>query len=214
MCVGAMLFAAAGCGPRALDSAAPPPTGGSSNPDDIAAALQVAATSETLLIVGTNGGVLVRTRDGGVRVFERDPDTLVAAAMAVSVPTCSVEFGKLIAPSGGGAPEAVSPEILAIDAALAICDGDDIGEMTSRLTALKTASTVVVIASNTAITVHSTNNGINYFYGADIVRLLRAARKLYVPACVIAPDALGIPIYPEGTSPGLTIEEALARCGR
>ena len=66
---------------------------------------------------------------------------------------------------------------------------------------------------NTAITVHSTNNGINFFYDADIVRLLHAARMTYVPVCDVAPDTLALPT-PEGQTAGLSVQDALARCGR
>jgi hypothetical protein len=31
---------------------------------------------------------------------------------------------------------------------------------------------------------------------------------------VVAPDALAAPTYPEGQTPGLSVEDALARCGR
>jgi hypothetical protein len=49
---------------------------------------------------------------------------------------------------------------------------------------------------------------------ADFSQLLRAARQQYVAVCLIAPDALSIDLYPEGVTPGLTIAEALLRCGR
>jgi hypothetical protein len=85
--------------------------------------------------------------------------------------------------------------------------------MLSRLGALKTAETVVVIGANTAITARTTSRGINFFYDADMLRLLHAARKMYVPACVIAPDSLALPTYPQGQTPGLSVDDALVRCG-
>ena len=120
---------------------------------------------------------------------------------------CSVEFQKLITPAVTGDPDAIT-----IDDARAICDGDSLSDMVARLGALKTASTAVIVAINTAITVYSTNHGSNYFYDGDIIRLLRAARQLYVPVCVIAPDALAVAKFPEGETPGLSIDEALLRC--
>lgn len=210
LCAAAALLVAAGCGPRALDPpAAPTTTGGSSNPEAIAATLRAVAGPDALMIVGINAGAVTGTRDGSARVLEQKPDLLAAAAMAVGMPVCSVEFQKLATPSVAGDLEAMT-----IDDALDLCRHDDLEEMLARLGALETPSTVVVIAANTAITVRTTNNGINYFYDADIVRLLRAARRLYVPVCVIAPDALGIPTFPEGSSPGLAVDEALLRCGR
>jgi len=70
--------------------------------------------------------------------------------------------------------------------------------MLARLAGLKTASTVVIIAANTAVTVRSSNNGVNFFYDADIV----------------IPDSLALPTPPSGQTPGLSTDEALARCGR
>jgi hypothetical protein len=203
----ALLIVAGGCGPRALDPAGAPATGGSSNPDDVAAAIRAVAGPGALMIVGVNAGAVTRTPHGAAAVFEGDPDTLARAAMAVGMSICSVEFQKLVTPAVQGDPDAIT-----IDDARAICDGDSLSDMVARLGSLKTASTAVIVAINTAITVYSTNHGINYFYDGDIIRLLRAARQLYVPVCVIAPDALSVATYPEGSSPGVTIEEALARC--
>jgi hypothetical protein len=203
----ALLTVVGGCGARALDPAGAP-TGGSSNPDDVGAALRAVAGPDALLIVGVNAGAVARTPDGSVAVFERDPDTLARAAMAIGMSVCSVEFQKLVTPAATGDSNAI-----AIDDALALCEGDGLSDMVARLGSLKTASTAVVVARNTAITVYSANDGINFFYDDDIIRLLRAARQLYVPVCVIAPDALILPSYPEGSSPGVTVQEALARCG-
>jgi hypothetical protein len=203
----ALLIVAGGCGARALDPAGAPAAGGSSNPDDIAAAVRGAAGPGARMIVGVNAGAVTGTPDGSVLVFERDPDTLTRAAMAAGMPICSIELQKLVTPALTGDPDAIT-----IDDAQAICDGDSLSDMIARLGSLRTASTAVIVAINTAITVYSTNNGINYFYDGDIIRLLRAARQLYVPVCVIAPDPLSLPTYPDGTSPGLTIDAALTRC--
>jgi hypothetical protein len=222
--VGVVLLLGGACDSRPLDPGAsnpggdPHPGGGplpptplpTPAPDALLASLKAAAGPSSLLVVGTNAGALTRAPAGGVQFFQSDPETLVEAAAVIQMPVCSVELQALaVSTTGGGTTDGMT-----IDAALAECDQQDFGTMLDRLNALKTASTVVVIAANTAITVHSTNNGINYFYDADIVRLLRAARKLYVAACVIAPESLAVPTYPQGQSAGLSIDAALASCGR
>lgn len=161
------------------------------------------------LVVGTNGGAVIDDRDEHVIAgFNQDPETLAEAAAAAGMMTCSVEFSALAIGSAADDPTAVPP-----DQALPACLNDDLGDMLTRLSGLKTDATVVVIAANAGITARSTNGGINYFYADDIVRLLHAARRLYVPACIVAAESLAPPT-PEGQSAGLSIAEALARCGR
>jgi hypothetical protein len=223
-----VLLIGAGCGARALDDGmdmtgtgtgsgsttsppgmtkpSPPPPG-----VDLVATLRLNGGPGKLLVIGTNGGVVTSstTNDGTGLVLPQDAETLDEAAAAAGLPVCSVEFQGLTRDRA-----AADANTLAVQDAVDACLQEDLTDMLGRLGGLKTPSTVVVIASNTAITFHSTNNGINYFYDADMVRLLHAARALYVPACVVAPDALAAPTYPEGQTPGLSVEDALARCGR
>jgi hypothetical protein len=42
--------------------------------------------------------------------------------------------------------------------------------------------------------------------------MLHAARQLNVTACIVAPNALALPTFPSGQTPGLSIDEALASC--
>ena len=224
--LGVVLLLGGACDSRPLDPGTPNPGGypnpgggplppvpvplPTPSPNTLIASLKSLSGPSSLLVVGTNAGAVARTPDGAVQFFQTDPETLVEAAAVIQMPVCSVELQALaVSTTGGGTTDGMT-----IDAALAECDQADFGTMLDELNALKTASTVVVIAANTAITVHSTNGGINYFYGDDIVRLLRAARKLYVTACVIAPESLALPTYPEGQTAGLSIDAALASCGR
>ena len=177
--------------------------------NDLVAALQGLAQPGRKVIVGTNGGVVVSAGFGAISVFSgRDPEALMGAAAVVNLPVCSVEPQALaFASATSGATGLSTPD------AMAFCASDDLTEMIGRLNGLKTPELVVVIAANTGITFHSTNNGVNFFYDADIGRLLRASRRLYVPACIVTPDVLSLP-NGTGESPGLTVAEALARCGR
>jgi len=206
---------APGCGARALDQGMNPPTtgtGGDGAPEpvtDLVAALKALNGPDSLLIVGNNAGAVtsISTR-GPFTAFLRDPETLDEAAKVVGMPVCSVELQSLTFAS-----TATDPSTVTVSDALDACLKEDLQPMLATLGSLQTASTVVVIAANTAITDHSTNNGINFFYDADIVRLLHSARKLYVPACIIAPQSLSLP-SPQGQTAGLSIEDALASCGR
>jgi hypothetical protein len=177
--------------------------------EDLVTTLKGLVGPGTQLIVATNGGVVTPAEYGPIPTFpERDPETLVEAAAVVGMPVCSVEPLALAFASTTSTAAALStPD------AQAMCVNDDLGDMLGRLSGLKTDATVVVVAANTAITVHSTNNGINYFYDLDIGRLQRAARRLYVPVCIVSPDVLALP-SPGGQLPGLSIEDALASCGR
>ena len=161
------------------------------------------------MIVGSNGGAVTRMPARDVHPFAADPGQLVAAAAAAGMPVCSVELEALALSAN------VDDATVSIDDALARCNRSDrLGDMFERLNGLRTPETVVIIAGNTGATVRSTNGGINSFYGEDILRLLWAARKLYVSACVVAPSDLALATYPEGQTPGLSIDAALAACGR
>jgi hypothetical protein len=214
---------ALGCTPGALDSRDDSPRGGTTGQggaggttgvagapgEDLVTTLKGLVGPGTQLIVATNGGVVTRAAYGPIPTFpDRDPETLVEAAAVVGMPVCSVEpLALAFASATSTAAELSTPD------AQAMCVNDDLGDMLGRLSSLKTEATVVVVAANTAITVHSANNGINYFYDLDIGRLQRAARRLYVPVCIVSPDVLALP-SPGGQLPGLSIEDALASCGR
>ena len=224
MLVAAAVLVAIGCTPAPLDpngnpmgNPTPNPTTGGTTGQGGAPESTLVATLRTLaaepgrqVIIGTNGGVVVPAGSDAVALFVgTDPEALMEAAAVVGMPVCSVE------------PQALAFNAVTNDAtglstpdAKAFCATDDLDEMIGRLSSLKTPELVVVIAANTAITVHSTNGGINAYYGDDIGRTLRAARRLYIPACIVTPDALALPTPPSGQTPGLSTAEALARCGR
>ncbi|HMF44677.1 MAG TPA: hypothetical protein VKQ32_28575 [Polyangia bacterium] len=214
----AALLLAVGCGARALDPGVNPPTTGTAGqgmqPDpgpmtDLIGALKALTGPDQLLVLGSNAGAVTSiSTPGPFTGFLRDPETLDEAAAVVGMPVCSVEFQSLTF-----GETASDPSMLTVPAALDTCLKEDLQPMLETLGALKTPSTVVVIAANTGITDHSTNNGINFYYDADIVRLLHSARKLYVPVCNIAPQTLSLP-SPQGQTTGVSIEDALASCGR
>jgi hypothetical protein len=202
------VLAIVACGARPLDPnggqiATPPPTS-----DDIAA-LRAVSGPDALLIVASNAGVVTGAPDGAPHVFEKDPGTLVSAAATVGMRVCSVE--PVTIPAQNRVPD--HQWVVSVAGAMDICATFDYGDMIARLSGLKSASTVVIAAANTAITVRSTNGGINYFYDDDILRLWRAARALYVPVCVIVPDPLALPTPPAGQTAGPTVDEALRLCG-
>jgi hypothetical protein len=208
----ALLFAL-GCGARSLDPGPGAPAGPAPAPaTDLVAALKAVAGPDQVMIVGTNAGAVtpVSTR-GPFTAFTADPETLTEGAATVGLPVCSVELQALAVDPNAAAAD---PSAVAVPDALDGCLKEDLQDMLARLGSLQTPSTVVVVAANTAITVHSTNGGINYFYNADIIKLLHAARKLDVAACIVAPDSLAVPTYPEGQTAGLSIDQALASCGR
>jgi hypothetical protein len=210
-----------GCGARALDPGMNPSMTGAAGqggpsdlppvphpPPDLVGALKAVAGSDRLLIVGTNAGaVTVISTRGPYTPFIEDPERLDEAAAMVGLPVCSVEF-ETLSFDASAADGAVT-----VGDALDACLKEDLQDMLDRLGGLWTPETVVVVAANTAITDHTTNGGINYFYDADIGRLLHAARKLYVPVCNIRSASLSLP-SPEGQTDGVSIERALASCGR
>jgi hypothetical protein len=209
-----LLLSMAGCGDRPLDPAGSDPGVGASAapPADTAAALRALAGPNSLLVVGSNAGVVGRTPSGQVQYFAQDPGALVQAAGSANMPVCSIEMQDLAMPAS--APGGTAGSGLAVDAALTQCDQDDLGDMLDRLRGLQTPNTVVIVAANGAITARSTNGGINFFYDDDRFRLLRAARKLYVTACAIVPQDLAIPTYPEGQTAGVSIDDAVAACAQ
>lgn len=214
----AALLLTLGCGARALDSGMNPPTTGTAGqggaPDaagatDLVGQLKALTGPDNLLIVGNNAGAVTSISvQGAFLAFLRDPEALDEAAAVAGMPVCSIEFQSLTF-----AWTSSDPSTLTVMDALDACMKEDLQDMLARLGAIRTPSTVIVVAANTAITDHTTDNGINFFYDADIVRLLHAARKLYVPACIIAPASLALP-SPEGQTAGVSIEDALAICGR
>jgi len=213
----AALALAGACAPEPLDpgQGTPKPTDPPAQPrvpttpTDLASAVAALAGPSALMIVGSNGGAVTRMPARDVHPFAADPGQLVAAAAAAGMPVCSVELEALALSAN------VDDATVSIDDALARCNRSDrLGDMFERLNGLRTPETVVIIAGNTGATVRSTNGGINSFYGEDILRLLWAARKLYVSACVVAPSDLALATYPEGQTPGLSIDAALAACGR
>ena len=209
-----------GCGARALDPGMDPSMTGTAGqggaplppiphpPPDLVGSLKAVAGPDRLLIIGTNAGAVtfISTR-GPYTPFLSDPEPLDEAAAMVGLPVCSVEFEELSfdATAADGA--------VTVGDALDACLKEDLQDMLERLGGLWTPEMVVVVAANTAITDHTTNGGINFFYDADIGRLLHAARKLYVPVCNIRPASLSLP-SPEGQTDGVSIESALAACGR
>jgi hypothetical protein len=197
-----LFLGAAACAPRALEPGEHPITGG------LPGSLAALAGPDTRLIVGSNGGAVIDDGRGRVTTFEQDPGALVAAAATVAIPTCSVELRRLVTAWQAGGPDAIS-----IDEAVADCDGFDFGFVFDQLAASKTPASRVIIGANTAVRMGGTDRGFGYYYDEDSVRLLRAARRLYIPACIVLPDALALGRFPGNLDPGLTVEEALARCG-
>jgi hypothetical protein len=222
----AALLGVLGCDARALDPGMNPTdptmtgTGGGSPPPDpvgptpppatgIVAELMALSGPDQLLIVGTTAAAVTPiSTPGPFTAFPENAETMTEAAARAGMPVCSIELQTLAFNDASDATMMTVPD------ALGACLKEDLQDMLARLGSLQTPSTVVVIAANTAITVHSTNGGINYFYDTDIIKLLHAARKLYVPACIIAPQSLAVPTYPEGQTPGLSVDDALAACGR
>ena len=218
--VAAAVLVAIGCTPAPLDPNGNPngnPTtggttgqGGAPESTLVATLRALAAEPGRQVIIGTNGGMVVAAASDAIALFAgTDPEALMEAAAVVGLPVCSVEPQSLTFTSVTSNATGLST----LDAT-AFCASDNLTEMIDRLNGLKTPELVVVIAANTAITVHSTNGGINAYYDDDIGRTLRAARRLYIPACIVAPDALALPTPPSGQTPGLSTAEALARCGR
>jgi hypothetical protein len=211
----AALVAAAACAPRELDPVGAPMTGGTPNAGTAsggspAAAIGALAGPNARMIVGSNAGAVIDgdADEGSVAMFEQAPGALVAAAAAAAIPVCSVEPQRLVTASQAAGPEALTVEDAMID-----CGRFDFGYVFDQLAAGQLPSSRVVIGTNAGIRMGGSDRGLGYYYDEDVVRLLRAARKLYIPACVVIPKALAIPLFPEGQTSGVTIEEALAGCG-
>lgn len=219
----AALIGAIGCSPGALDPKGDPMTGGTTGgasggtagtgqggapADDLAAQLKLLAVPGRQVITATNGGAVMD--DSFYALFEgRDPEALMEAAASAGLPVCSIEPQALTFMSATSDGTGLS-----LADAKAFCSMDDLATMTQWLGSLKTPQLVVVVAANAGITFHSTNNGINFVYGDDIPKLVRTARRMYVPVCDVRPDVLSLPTPPSGESPGLSVDQALARCGR
>jgi hypothetical protein len=172
-------------------------------------ALRPLVGPQTRMIVGATASVVLDTPDGALRFFVADPATTAATAAEVGIPVCSIELDTVQTP-----PMPDDVVSMSVMSAVQACANDQLAAMLAKLRQLQTPTTVVIVAANAAATVHSTNNGINYFYDGDILRMLHAARQLNVVACVVAPSDLALPTLPAGQTPGLSIDQALASCGR
>jgi hypothetical protein len=177
-------------------------------PIDLTAAVAALAGPNSLMIVARNGGAVVKGPTEDVHTFAQDPGKLVDAAAAAGMHVCSVEMDALALSSS---PDEAS---ISISEAVVRCATDRRGDMAAQLDGLRTPATVVIIAANAAVTVRTTNGGINFFYDEDILRLLWSAREVYVPACIIVPSSLSLPVSAEGQTPGVSVDAALAACGR
>lgn len=174
-----------------------------------AAALTSLVGPQTRMIIGATASAVLDTPDAVVRFFAGDPATMASTAAEVGLPVCSIELDTLQTP-----PMPSDVVTMSLISAVQACASDQLDDMLAELRQLRTPSTVVIVAANVAATVHSTNNGINYFRNADILRMLHAARQLNVIACLVAPNVLALPTFPSGQTPGLSIDEALATCNR
>jgi hypothetical protein len=214
MVVAALLLAAGGCGQSTSGNQDDSSSGNTASGGavDVAGTLSSIAGPDTTVVVGSDVSTVVGAAHGSAPTYgPADAQALVAAAARLAVPVCSVEPNSL-GDAMPGATYGTVPGAAAVD----FCrqDRQANSDIFATLEALKTPSTVVVVAANTAITVHSTNNGINFFYDRDVFRLLRAARVLYVPVCLVIPQEISLPTYPSGNTPGLSVDDALASCAR
>jgi hypothetical protein len=175
---------------------------------DIPADLRTLAGPMSLMIVASNAGVLVGTSMGDAHFYNDDPGKLAMAAATARIPVCSIELGMLVTP-----PAASDAVAQSVAAAMTECSHQNLTSDLAELRMLQSPSTVVVVGANAAETVGSSNNGVNYFYGADILGMLHAARALDVTACVVAPQNIALPMYPMGATSGVSIPQALASCG-
>jgi hypothetical protein len=212
--VAVVLAAAGACAPGALDPVGTSttegaPNGGTSAGGSLTASIAALARPHTRMIIGSNAGAVIDTDEGTVAVFEATPDALEAAAAAAAMPVCSVELQRLVTAS-----QAAGPGALTVEDALAECERFDFGYVRDQLAAGKLPSSLVLIGTNVGIRMGGSDRGFAYYYDEDAVRLLRAARTLYVPACIVVPQTLQVPMLPGGFTPGLSMEDALARCGR
>jgi hypothetical protein len=160
------------------------------------------------MIVGANASAVIDTYDGSTALYERDPGGLVAAAAADGMPVCSVELQRLVTAS-----QPAGPGVISVEEALIECGRLDLRDMLDRLSASKLPSSRVIIGTNVGLTMGGSDRETVAYFDDDVVRLLRAARQLYIRACIVVPETLQVETFPGNVSPGLSIEEALARCG-
>ncbi len=204
----AVLLSAGACSTEMANEPGSPETTATSS-SDIPTDLASLAGPMTLMIVATNAGVLVGTPAGDSQFYDNgDPGKLAMAAATAGIPVCSIELGMLVTPPAPAGAVAQS-----VAAAMDQCSHQNLTSDLAELRQLQTPSTVVIVGANAAETVGSTNNGVNYFYGADVLGMLHAARTLDVTACVVAPQNISLPMYPLGATPGVSIPQALASCG-
>jgi hypothetical protein len=161
------------------------------------------------MIIGATASAVLDTPDASVRFFVGDPGTMASTSAQAGIPVCSIELDTVQTP-----PMPDDVVTTSLMSAVQACANDRLDDMLAELRQLQTPSTVLIVAANVAATVHSTNNGINYFYDTDILRMLHAARQLNVTTCVVAPNALSLPTFPQGQTAGLSIDDALASCSR
>jgi hypothetical protein len=206
----AFVIAVMGACSSEMDPNAPPtpPSTPTTTMGDSLSNLGSLVGSQSLMIIATNASALVRGPTDDVHFFNNQPGEVAAAAASVHLPVCSVELDALVVPPAPAGDVAAS-----VTAARAKCAQEDLTSMLTELRALQTRSTEVIVGANAAETWHSTNNGVNYFYGDDVLGMLHAARQMNVPACVVAPGDISLPMYPGGQTPGVSLADALQGCG-
>ncbi len=205
------MVALGACSSEMDPSASPTMSGDTSSPEatiDSLNDLQSVKTAASLMIVGTNGSALVGAPGAAVHFYGNTPGKVSATAAALQIPVCSIELDALVMP-----PAAVADIANSLASARARCDQEDLTIQLEQLRALQTPAIELIVGNNAAETWHSTNNGVNYFYGDAIVGMLHAARQLNVTVCVVSPNSISVPNFPSGETPGVSISDALAACG-
>jgi hypothetical protein len=205
-----LVIAVVGACSSEMDPNAPPtpPSTSTTAMDDSLSNLGSLVGSQSMMIIATNASALVRGPTDDVHFFSNQPGEVAAAAASVHLPVCSVELDALVVP-----PAPASDVAASLTAARAKCAQEDVTGMLAELHALQTGSTEVIVGANAAETWHSTNNGVNYFYGNDVLAMLHAARQMNVLACVVAPGDISLPMPPTGQTPGVSLADALEGCG-
>jgi hypothetical protein len=206
----AVAFALGACSSQ-MDPNAPqmPPSTTTTTMGDSLSDLGSVAGSMRMIVLAANGGTLMGANDLQLHFYKQDPGTIAAAAFAAHIPLCPVELDNLPMPPLANDDEVVN----SLQAELQKCDLAVSPTARMTLSALQTPSTVVIVGANAAEIWHTTNNGVNYFYGDEILFMLHAARELNVTACVVAPADIALPMAPSGQTPGVSIADALAGCG-
>jgi hypothetical protein len=207
----AVIFALGACSSQMDPNAPEPPPSGTTTSTTMGHSLSDLGSfvgPQSLMIIGTNASALIGAPVDGVLFFQDQPGEVAAAAASAHVAVCSVELDALVVPPARAADITAS-----LAAARARCAQEDLTRMLAELGGLQTSATEVIVGANAAEIWHSTNGGINYFYGDDVLGMLHAARQMNVLACVVAPGDISIPMYPMGETPGVSLADALAGCG-